>query len=426
MSSFRASPWRVIMRATGPLLRRRASTPAVGSRITALREVLSQEVAPGMELDLCKLQECLQSKFDGIHADYFGKDARRPHVRQRDRWTYELNFAHPACFPLWLRIHDRAAHEFHINVALHAHQESTDGLRPGLPVPQPFILIEDCEIMGKPFFVSAAVQGRTFFDAAFTDAPDAVNVAGVANARMGSMSTKAFLAPPEERRGLQESLFHLAAAVHSLDSAALGLEQQLPQQLDGGLRELARMATEVFHAWSAMAREDARLSGLMEELMRWLPTAIPAADEDAPLRCLVHGDLHVEHLVFHSREPTVLAVRGWEGGGQGHPGADLALLALPYITPATLNTKHQGFGLPPAREALGLPSLDALLDAYVDRTGFHRVREHFDFYLALACYRVAAATASRPEPTPDELRFAAQMAGAGVGCAQRYRLQCGA
>lgn len=77
-------------------------------------------------------------------------------------------------------------------------------------------------------------------------------------------------------------------------------------------------------------------------------------------------------------------------------------------------------GLDSSRAALGLPSEREFVDRYVENTGLVSVREHFEYYLALACFRVAAATAARPEPSDDELRFGAQMAGAGVGCAQRY------
>lgn len=77
-------------------------------------------------------------------------------------------------------------------------------------------------------------------------------------------------------------------------------------------------------------------------------------------------------------------------------------------------------GLPASRAALGLPSKEAFVDRYVERTGLDSIREHFDYYLAHACFRVAAATAARPEPSEDELRFAAQVAGTGVGCAERY------
>ena len=104
------------------------------------------------------------------------------------------------------------------------------------------------------------------------------------------------------------------------------------------------MATQIYHASSDAALQDGRFASPMEQLLRWLPAALPSGDDE--LRCLVHGDLHAEHVLFHPTQPTIAAVGGWEHWCYGHPGADLAMLALPYVTPGTLNTKHQGYGLP--------------------------------------------------------------------------------
>lgn len=97
-----------------------------------------------------------------------------------------------------------------------------------------------------------------------------------------------------------------------------------------------------------------------------------------------------------------------------------ALPRSPSLSCWPLLLRHATVGLDSSRAALGLPSEQEFVDRYVEGTGLVSVREHFDYYLALACFRVAAATAARPEPSDDELRFGAQMAGAGVGCAQRY------
>ena len=398
------------------------------SRVAALRQTLAQNTLPGMEIDLGALSTCLRTRFP----QHFALGAPPPQVQQLGQdFTYELRFDHDgdvACDRLVLRLHERAGHEYRLLSGLHALARRPDSDASCLPVvPTPLMLMEDRAVMGKPFLVSELVTGRKFFDAAFTDAVDSVHVGGAQNPRMGSLSKKAVQAEAADRTALQYALVDAAAALHSVDVEAVSSvmpESASAHQTDGSLQGLTRMATRVYEASNRTALQAApRLTSAMEHLAEWLPRAQPAG-EASELTRLTHGDLHVEHVVFHPDEPRVAAITGgWTYWSLGHPGADLAMLALPYVTPGTLQTKHQGFGTPSTRAAMGLPGLDAFLERYVARSGLASVRAHFDYYLAHACFRVAAATAARPEPTEDELRFASQMAGAGLGCAQRCEQQ---
>ena len=395
-----------------------SSTATPGSRLAALRKTLEQDVRPGMELDLCRLSSCLQDKFDNPR--YFGASTPLPRVRQLGkRMTYELRFEDPLCQPLVVRCHDRAPHEFRAVAALHELQQMGGGR--GVPVPKPHVLIEDPTPLGRPFFVSEYVGGRVFFDAAFTDAPDQVHVAGSQNPRMGSLSTKSMMAQPVDRVPLQYALVDMAACLHTINMGDVPRLAPDAEQLSGGLSAITEIATQIYCSWSEQARQDSRLAGSMDYLQGWLPSALPEGEDE--VTCLVHGDLHAQHFFFHPTTPTVAAVGSWENWAVGHPGADLAMLALPYVAPYTLMTTHQGFGMPSTREALGLPSEAAFVQRYVEQSGHVSVGTHWAYYLAHACFRVAASTACRPEPTEDELSFATQMAGAGVGCAARYDQQ---
>ena len=318
-----------------------------GARLGKLRSKLAQDVRPGMELDLAELSSCLRSYFKD--PKYFGEGAPQPHVRQiGQRSTYVLSFSDPTCRRLVLRAHNRARHEFQLVSALHALSKRGSS---SVPVAQPHVLHDDASVLGKPFYLSDFVEGRAFFDAAFTDAPDAVHVAGAVNPRMGSLSAKVSMAAPTDRVALQNALVDTAVALHSIDMEAVGLHAPPQDQLGGGggLESLISMATQVYYASSDKALQDSRFASPMEQLLRWLPSALPAGDDE--LLCIVHGDLHAEHVLFDRLQPTVVAVGGWEHWSLGHPGADLAMLALPYVTPGTLSTKHQGCASSPSSHA---------------------------------------------------------------------------
>ena len=46
--------------------------------------------------------------------------------------------------------------------------------------------------------------------------------------------------------------------------------------------------------------------------------------------------MRVDNLIFSNEASSVAAVLDWELSTLGHPGTDVALLTLPYVTPATL------------------------------------------------------------------------------------------
>ena len=76
----------------------------------------------------------------------------------------------------------------------------------------------------------------------------------------------------------------------------------------------------------------------------------------------------------------------WELSTLGHPATDLALVTMPYDTPATWPSALCGFGPDPASQ--GLPTEQGLVDAYVEATGLTSVRSHLDYYRAFSCFRM--------------------------------------
>ena len=120
-------------------------------------------------------------------------------------------------------------------------------------------------------------------------------------------------------------------------------------------RQIARWSKQY------LADADAGRVAALDRLVEWLPLHIPAGDETS----LVHGDFRCDNLIFHPREPRVLAVLDWELSTLGHPLADLAYHAMMYRVPPVMTAGLVGADL----KALGIPSEAEYLAAYCRRTG---------------------------------------------------------
>ena len=383
------------------LAARALSSQAASSRLSKLRDTLSQDCLPGMELDLSRLQTCLRGNFKDPR--YFGEEAPPPFVRQLnigENPTYALKFSDPACRKLVIRFHeDMAKHEFAATASLHANR-----LTCSVPVAQPHVLLEDATLMGAPFYISDYVAGRTFSDAA-----------------LAQSSIK-----PEERRQLHGALVDLAAALHTVDMGQVSLA---PREADSGRQlseqsyfaTLTRDAADDYAEASERALSDCRFTEPMDYLRRWLPLAVPTGDDTR--LSLVHGNLHAENVIFHPIEPRVAALVDWESWVVGHPGVDLARLGLAYATPSTLATEYRGFGSEAERQMLGIPSEEEFLSRYVAKSGLFAVRENFDYYIAHTCFRLAAARVAADDQeqlTDEDVAEAAALSKSGVERAKRF------
>ena len=110
----------------------------------------------------------------------------------------------------------------------------------------------------------------------------------------------------------------MLAALHAVDYAAVGLaDYGKPGQYIE--RQVARW-TQQYRASETEAIE------AMERLIEWLPKHIPADEETS----IVHGDFRLDNVIFHPREPRILAVIDWELSTLGHPLVDLAYLGMRY------------------------------------------------------------------------------------------------
>ncbi|NLR70318.1 phosphotransferase [Novosphingobium sp. ERN07] len=219
-----------------------------------------------------------------------------------------------------------------------------------VPTARIYAVCEDESVIGSAFYVMDMVEGRIFWDAAFTEVPKA------------------------ERAAYFDAMNKVIAALHSVDVEAVGL---------GDYGRPGNYFARQIGRWSKQYLEDELAGRLpdMDALVEWLPTAIPESDETT----VVHGDFRCDNMIFHPTEPRVLAVLDWELSTLGHPLADFSYHAMMYRMPGDIVAGLGGADPVP----LGLPTEAEYIAAYCVRTGRKSIA-NWDYYLAFNFFRLAA------------------------------------
>ena len=221
--------------------------------------------------------------------------------------------------------------------------------RAGMPVPRTYCLCEDESIVGRSFYVMEYVEGRVLWD----------------------QSLPGMTSP--ERGAIYDEMNRVIAALHGLDYRAAGLADY-GKPGNYFARQIARWSRQ-YRASETEKVED------MDRLIEWLPENIPPGDETT----VVHGDYRMDNLVFHPREPRILAILDWELSTLGHPLADFSYHCMSWHIPPGKFRGIAGLDL----AALGIPGEAQYIASYCARTRRGRI-EHWDFYLAYNLFRIAA------------------------------------
>lgn len=219
----------------------------------------------------------------------------------------------------------------------------------GVPVPQMLAFCGDGAVIGTPFYIMECVEGRIFWDP---------TLPGLT---------------PIERRAHFDELNRVIAALHSIDYAAIGLD-------DFG-RHGHYVARQVARWSKQYAAAGIEPIPAMDRLLEWLPAHVPSDDETT----IVHGDYRVDNVIFHPTEPRVLAVLDWELATLGHPLSDFAYHVMAWRLKPSEFRGIAGNDL----RALGIPSEQDYVEDYCRRTGRNSVPD-FEFYLIFSMFRIAA------------------------------------
>ncbi|MBV1705803.1 MAG: phosphotransferase family protein [Hyphomicrobiales bacterium] len=220
-----------------------------------------------------------------------------------------------------------------------------------VPVPEALWLCEDPGPLGAAFYVMNYVEGRIFWDPALPD----LDVA--------------------QRAAIYDAMNEGLAALHDLDPEALDL---------GDYGKPGSYFARQTSRWSDQYRQSETGDvPEMNDLMAWLATHQP--DDDGRV-ALVHGDWRIDNMIFDAAAPKIRAVLDWELSTLGHPFADLAYQCMQWRLPHEGNFR----GLAGVdRQALGIPSEEAYVDAYCRRRGLSGISA-WPFCLAFSFFRLAA------------------------------------
>jgi aminoglycoside phosphotransferase (APT) family kinase protein len=223
----------------------------------------------------------------------------------------------------------------------------------GFPVARPLLYCEDARIVGTPFYLMDYVEGRVFWEPPMPSIESA------------------------ERAAIYDATNAAQARLHRYEPADIGLgdygrgENYVARQVERWSKQYRASETEAIDE--------------MERLIEWLPAHLPPA---APVR-LVHGDYRLDNVIVAPSRPAILAVLDWELSTLGDPLADFTYHLMVWDMPPSPD--GLGFGTLAGRDlsALGIPSRDAYVEAYRERTGLDP-RPHLGVYLAYNFFRLAA------------------------------------
>jgi len=217
----------------------------------------------------------------------------------------------------------------------------------GFPVPRPLAFCEDPSIAGAIFYVMELASGKNRWDGALPDLS------------------------PHERRCAYLAMVDTLAALHQIDVNAAGLSN-FGRQGNYFERQVKR--------WTSQYRESQTDDIIeMEHLIDWLSQTVPPQTRSA----VVHGDYRIDNLIF-TADHHVEAVLDWELATLGDPLADFSYFAMQWVLPRDGAAALGGLDL----VALGIPTLDEIVDRYCAATGRDGLPD-LEWYFAYNLFRLA-------------------------------------
>ncbi len=219
----------------------------------------------------------------------------------------------------------------------------------GFPVPRPYALCDDPDVIGAPFYIMQYVDGLVPVD------PNEV-------ARRFDVG---------QRRRIGEELVDVLVRLHAFVPAEIGLADFGKPQgyLERQVKRFSQQLQEIRY------RETPEL----DELARRLATSIPP--ERAP--GIVHGDYRLDNAILDA-EGHIIAVLDWEMCTLGDSLADLGLLRM-YWQRDGEGTQLAIAGTPVVALP-GFPTWEEAAARYQEKSG--RDLSGLDFYAVLAHFKL--------------------------------------
>ena len=305
----------------------------------------TRQVRDGHRFDVDRLESWLHTHVDGFQgpldvSQFKGGQSNPTYLLQAASGSYVLRRKPPGQLLKSAHAVDR---EFRVISALHAS---------GFPVPRPYILCEDAEIIGTMFYVMEFVDGRIFWE---------LDLPGM---------------EPAEREAIYDNVNETIARLHTIDYEAIGL---------GDFGVPGNYFERQISRWTRQYRaSETGTIATMDKLIEWLPGNIPSDDSVS----VVHGDFRLDNMVLHPTEPRVIAVLDWELSTIGHPLADFTYHLMAWQMPE-IGIGSVGLAGKPLAD-LGIPDEDAYIARYCERTGRDDGIPGRDFYSAFNFFRLAA------------------------------------
>jgi aminoglycoside phosphotransferase (APT) family kinase protein len=217
----------------------------------------------------------------------------------------------------------------------------------GFPVPTPYGLCTDRDVIGAMFYVMGLSEGRSLWD--------------------GSLPGFA----PEDRRAIYHAMIDTLAGLHAIDPERVGL---------GDYGKPGNYFERQVARWSKQYKaSETETIPEVDRLIEWLPRTVPAQERVS----IVHGDYRIDNMIFAPAEPRVIAVLDWELSTLGDPLADFSYFLMNWVTEPEGRSGVKGLDY----EALGIPTLDEAVARYCAKTGRDGLPE-LNWYFAYNLFRL--------------------------------------
>ncbi|KAI8876130.1 APH-domain-containing protein [Backusella circina FSU 941] len=232
------------------------------------------------------------------------------------------------------------------------------GTKTDVPVPKVYVLCEDKDVIGTPFYVMEFLKGRIFEDC-----------------RMLTL-------PFEERRQLWYSALETLGKLHRVDFKAIGLGDYGRNSgfYDRQIKSLGKVSLAQSQAKDEETGESVDPIPRLDEMFTWFKRN-QVRDEAT----IVHGDFKIDNMIFHPTEPRVIGVLDWELSTIGHPLSDLSNLLQPFYIPTNY---HGLLGFRDSKEPLPVPEVEELLQVYCKIAGKSYPLDRWMFAVSFSFFRL--------------------------------------